>query len=119
MEPPQLLPMTMQIAAKTVALDRIKIVVDSDKYTYDKSNNIKIRTICFRGWEKRLINKAVERLTNDINNALKDGETRLIPHMLSSKISLKTIFISVNMNYEFRRNDRIEKLDKIMNKIKS
>jgi len=113
---PNFTPFSMRIAAITEALDNIKVDVENISM-FDRTNGINIRTIYFFGWKKRLVKKASERLTNDINEAIKDGKNYLRPYCIAGFIKRKFIYISIEMNYEFRKHYRLEKIEKITNKI--
>ena len=106
----------MKIAAITIALDNIKVDTKYNHHDFDGCKKT-IKTLCFFGWKDRIIQNASKRLTDDINESLKEGKIYFRPYALNGKFYMKYIFICMDINYEFRKPYRVEKLEKIISNI--
>lgn len=93
---PALLPFALHVAAKTVAIDNIKV-----NPTNEKQKDHLIWTFKFGDWENRLINLSVKKLTSDINEHLNNNKDSIFyPYQLGGKYSSFLFFVSTKLNYK-------------------
>jgi len=115
------LPFAMRVAAYSVQLDYVKVV-----HTNEQCSNPKIiTTLNFNGWEKRLHNKCVKSINDDItkynkkNNVYENRGNFYIHNnqFVSNYYTKYIIFKCIDLHYTVDTNIRGIKLRKIKEKI--
>ena len=109
------LPVALKIASYTEALDNIYV---NPTNSPDGIEYKTIRQFIWFFWKESIIDKAVKQISKDINNALYyDKESVFIPYVLANNFYRKGFYMYMDLGYKIDYNNRVEKVQKIMNKI--
>ena len=93
------LPIALKLAAKSISLDKIKIIpVD-----YETGVRHTTKTLIFFGWKNRLINKCVDKINTDIDNSIdKDKNLKFYVYMMGKVYRKNIIFMCLDSHYEIK-----------------
>lgn len=92
------LPFAIKLAGKTIALDNIKIISTEYYIPVRKS----IGTLKIGDWEKRLLNKSILFISNDIKKSLAKNKDCKLYIYIFGYIKPKLLYATVELSYEIK-----------------
>jgi len=93
------LPFSMELAAKSTSLDKIKII----PVNYETGIRHTKKTLIFYGWKERLINKMVKTINKDIDDSIeKDKNLKFYVYIMGKVYRKNIIFMCLESHYEIK-----------------